>query len=59
MSLKRVSLGEFIQPLVTAAGQRQPWLEDFGNDSIMLPADLYDVIKEYSRLQIQANCSQG
>ena len=53
--LKRVSLGEFIQPLVAAAGQRQPWLEDFGDESIMLPADLYDVIREYARLQFQAS----
>ena len=49
--LKKLPLNEFLQPLVTAMHQRQPWVDDFCNDQIMLPVDLYEVIKEFTRLQ--------
>lgn len=53
--LKQLPLQEFLQPMVAAMNQAQPWVEDFGSDQIMLPVDLYEVIKEFARLQKQAN----
>ncbi|MGI9516270.1 MAG: hypothetical protein ACR2NP_04425 [Pirellulaceae bacterium] len=49
--LKLVSLRELLQPLLTAVGQRQPWVEDFQDDQLMLSADSYEVIHEFARLQ--------
>ena len=49
--LMQVSLSEFLQPMMAAIKQSQPWVNDFENDQIMLPVDLYEVIKEFARLQ--------
>ena len=49
--LKKLPLSEFLKPMMTAVRQSQPWIDDFGNDTIMLPVDLYEVIKEFARLQ--------
>ena len=57
--LKLVSLNEFLQPLVAAVGQRQPWVDDFGDDKVMLSADLYEVIREFAKLQPGAATAQS
>lgn len=57
--LKLVSLKELLQPLVTAVGQRQPWVDDFRDDQVMLSADLYEVIREFARLQVTAAATPG
>ncbi len=49
--LKQLPLAEFLKPMLAAIHQSQPWVEDFHSDQIMLPLDLYEVIKEFSRLQ--------
>ncbi len=50
-NLKQLPLSEFLQPLVTAMTQKQPWVDDFSNDPIMLPPDLYEVIKTFAKMQ--------
>jgi hypothetical protein len=49
--LKQLTLSEFLKPMMAALQQRQPWVDDFRNDPIMLPVDLYEVVREFARLQ--------
>ena len=49
--LMKLALSEFLKPMMAAVKQSQPWINDFENDQIMLPVDLYEVIKEFARLQ--------
>ena len=57
--LNLVSLQELLQPLVKAVGQRQQWVEDFRDDQVMLSADLYEVLREFSRLQESPDTAPG
>lgn len=49
--LKQIPLADFLKPMLQAVDQSQPWVNDFDNDSIMLPVDLYEVIQAYAQLQ--------
>ena len=49
--LKQLSLAEFLQPMMAAMTQKQPWIEDFGGDQITMPADLYEVLTAFSSMQ--------
>ncbi len=50
---KPMSLSDFIQPMLTAVEQGQPWVNDFATDTIMLPVDLHEVIHAYTQIQIK------
>lgn len=49
--LRTMPFGEVLTQLKAALGQGQSWLNDFGNDDVTMPSDLYDVIQAFARLQ--------
>jgi hypothetical protein len=49
-----VSLREISGILAEAVNGRKAWLEDFADDPIQIPADLYDVVLAYRRLKKSA-----
>lgn len=56
--LKQLSLAEFLQPLATAIRQKQPWVDDFGTDQIMVSPDLYEVIQTFAVMQSKRPASE-
>ncbi|MDG2104017.1 MAG: hypothetical protein P8J91_09720 [Pirellulaceae bacterium] len=50
---KPMSLADFVQPMMAALEQGQPWVNDFASDTIMLPVDLHEVIQAYAEIQIK------
>jgi hypothetical protein len=49
-----VSLREISGILAEAVNGRKAWLDDFADDPIVIPADLYDVVLAYRRLRKSA-----
>ncbi|MDB5385580.1 MAG: hypothetical protein JWM11_1226 [Planctomycetaceae bacterium] len=49
-----VPLREIAGILAEAVNGRKAWLEDFADDPIQIPADLYDVVLAYRRLKKSA-----
>lgn len=49
-----VSLREISGILAEAVNGRKAWLEDFADDPIQIPADLFDVVQAYRRLRKSA-----
>lgn len=50
--LKMVALSELINPLIKAIEQSQPWVEDFGQEQIIVSADLHEVLNAFANLQM-------
>ena len=48
----QVRLGDLISPLVTAVKQRKQWIDDFSEDTVTVPADLYEVIRAFNGFQV-------
>lgn len=46
-----IPLGEFIEILEDALRTRRQWVQDFRDDDVQIPEDLYEVMTEYSRLR--------
>jgi hypothetical protein len=46
-----ITFGELMQILDEASRKHRTWLEDFSNDGIQVPEDLYEVLTEYTRLR--------
>jgi hypothetical protein len=46
-----IRLGEFCRILADALGSHRTWVQDFADDPIDVPADLYDVLTAYGRLR--------
>ena len=42
-----VSLGEVLPLLADAVNSRRTWLDDFDDDDITMPTDLFEVLKAY------------
>ena len=49
-----VSLREISDVLAEAVTSRRTWLQDFADDPIQIPNDLYDVLVAYRRLRKSA-----
>jgi len=49
-----VTLGEISGNLAKAVNSRHTWLQDFAEDPIQIPHDLYDVLVAYRRLRKSA-----
>jgi hypothetical protein len=49
-----VSLREISGILAEAVNGRKAWLEDFADDPIQIPVDLFDVVLAYRRLRKSA-----
>jgi hypothetical protein len=49
-----VSLREISGILAEAVNGRKAWLDDFADDPIQIPADLFDVVLAYRRLRKSA-----
>lgn len=49
--LQTVRFGDLLEPLQRAMGQGPVWLQDFCNDDVLLPRDLYEVLQAFSRIQ--------
>jgi hypothetical protein len=46
-----VRLGEIVYALSDAVQSNRSWVNDFENDEIQIPADLYDVLSSYMHLR--------
>ncbi len=49
--LKAISFCDLIAPLAEALKQNQQWVEDFGQEKIILPADLHEIVLMFGELQ--------
>lgn len=49
-----VTLREISTVLAEAVASRRTWLQDFADDPIQIPNDLYDVLVAYRRLRKSA-----
>ena len=49
-----VTLREISAVLADAVSSRRTWLQDFADDPIQIPNDLYDVLVAYRRLRKSA-----
>lgn len=47
----RVSTGDVLPLLVDAALTNRAWIEDFADDTMHIPQDLYDVLLAYRRFR--------
>ena len=54
----RVSVGDFLTPLLAAVRENRCWVDDFQNDLITIPADLYEIIRESARLRLESSTMQ-
>ncbi len=46
-----IALADLIAPVVEAVRQRKQWLNDFSDDRILVPTDLYEVIRAFQEIQ--------
>ena len=49
----RVSIGDLLPPLLAAASENRRWIEDFQNDLITIPADLYEMVRESIQMRVE------
>lgn len=49
--VKAISFAELIKPLAEAFKQEQQWVKDFGQEKIILSADLHDIVMMFGKLQ--------
>ena len=50
-NLQVMQFGDVLQQVQAALGQGQTWLNDFLNDDVLIPSDLYEVFQAFARLQ--------
>ncbi|MEW4489645.1 hypothetical protein AB1L42_16300 [Thalassoglobus sp. JC818] len=46
-----MTFGELLEVIKDASRSGRTWIEDFHNDDVQIPEDLYDVLTEYRRLR--------
>ena len=49
-----VRLGDLLPLLIEATKNRHCWVEDFSDDSVAIPHDLYEVMVAYQQQQARA-----
>lgn len=52
--LATMTLGEFCQILGDAKDTDRTWIQDFADDEIQLPIDLYEVLNAYAHMRAAA-----
>ncbi|MCA9023809.1 MAG: hypothetical protein KDA86_01225 [Planctomycetaceae bacterium] len=52
--LVTMSLGEFCQILGDAKDTDRTWIQDFADDEIQVPVDLYEVLHAYAHMRAAA-----
>lgn len=52
-----VRLSEILDPLVEAARSNRTFLNDFADDELQLPADLFEVLLAFKRVRVSARAA--